>query len=246
MTGKRRQGRCGAAERATAALLATSLALAAGTGAAAASPHGPEMDPYRSFVTTASARALLAAARETMRGYWGEPAVTAAGDSGAVVRASAVDSIPWPGPPASVYLSLVGDEGTRACVGGPPAEGGLAGTVRSLARRALHSDPRRPPVRQEELERLRIVISFAGTGAPIGDPMEWDPGTEGLLVRSGERSVAFLPGEARTVAWALREARRIRVLAGPPSSASYQRFPVVVLMESPVSGVHREESHAAP
>jgi hypothetical protein len=244
MTAKRTSG--GAGARAAAALFAASMALAAGAGASVASPVGPEMDPYRSFVTTASARALLAAARETMRGYWGEPAVTAADDPGAVARTAAADSIPWPGPPASVYLSLVGDDGTRACVGGPPAEGGLAGTVRSLARRVLHSDPRRPPVRQEELERLRIVISFAGAGAPISDPMEWDPGKEGLLVRAGARSVAFLPGEARTVSWALREARRIGVLAGPPSSASYQRCPVVVLMESPVSGVHREESHAAP
>jgi hypothetical protein len=222
------------------------MALAASAGASATSPTGPEMDPYRSFVTTASARALLAAARATMREYWGDPAVPAGGDSAAVTRRGAVDSIPWPGPPASVYLSLVGDEGTRACVGGPPAEGGLAGTVRSLARRALHSDPRRPPVREEELERLRIVISFAGAESPISDPMEWDPSKEGLLVRSGERSVAFLPGEARTVAWALREARRIRVLAGPPSAASYQRFPVVVLMESDVPRAHREESHAAP
>jgi hypothetical protein len=41
--------------------------------------------------------------------------------------------------------------------------------------------------------------------------------------------VAFLPGEARTVSWALREARRIGVLAGPVSEARCSRFEVVTL-----------------
>jgi hypothetical protein len=60
--------------------------------------------------------------------------------------------------------------------------------------------------------------------------MQVSPAREGLLFATPAGSVAFLPGEARTVSWALREARRIGLLASP-SDASYQSFSVVTLRE---------------
>lgn len=216
-------------------LLAVGLAVVVGGPARAGTALRRELEPYRAFAETARGRGLLTIAREAMRSYWHEGR-----------GAPGTDSIPWPGAPVSVYVSLVGPGGTRACVGSAPAyRSGLAETVASLARRALHSDPRREPVREEELNGLRVVISFAGEGEPVSDPMGVDPGREGLLVTSGERSVAFLPGEARTVSWALREARRIHVLEGPASGAVYRRFPVVSLTET-ASHPSREESDAAP
>jgi len=114
-----------------------------------------------------------------------------------------------------------------------PYRGGLVETVRALAVQSLQADRRRPPIRREELPALRVIISFAGAAEEVTDPMQVNPGREGLLVSSTGGSVAFLPGEARTVAWALQEARRIGVLRGPTESATFYRFPVVVLAEAP-------------
>lgn len=218
-----------------AAALGLALAVAgwAPPGSAGPAP-ARDLDPYRLFVKTEGARVLLASAREAMRGYWG------ADQAGA--GAAPAD---WPGPPVAIYVSLVGPDGTRACVGGAGFyRRALSETVRSLAVRALHSDPRHAPVREEELPKLRIAISFAGEGESIADPMRVDPGREGLLVSSGGRSVAFLPGEARTVAWALREARRIHVLEGSGDGADYRQFPVVVLAEPSPPDSTREDSDA--
>lgn len=189
----------------------------------AASGPAPELEPYREFVRTPRARDLLAIARDAMRGYWGEGADRA--------RKSEPD---WPSAPTGIYLTLAEGSATRACVGRAFSDHGpLAEAVRDLAIQALQADTRRPPVRREELDRLRIVITFAGNGDPVDDPMDVDPGREGLLISSEGKSVAFLPGEARTVAWALREARRVGVLQGSPEHASYVRFPIVALAEPP-------------
>jgi AMMECR1 domain-containing protein len=189
----------------------------------AASRPAPELDPYREFVHTPRALELLALARAAMRGHWGE------GGAGHDPREA-----DWPRAPAGIYLSLTDASGTRACVGRDlPYHGTLPDAVRDLAVQALQADPRRPPVRRDELDHLRIVIAFAGIGEPVGDPMEIDPGRDGLRISSEGKSIAFLPGEARTVAWALKEARRAGVLEGPLESATYLRFPVVALAEPP-------------
>ena len=76
--------------------------------------------------------------------------------------------------------------------------------------------------------------------------MRVNPAREGLLVSSAHGSVAFLPGEARTVDWALRESRRIGVLQGPPENARYYRFPVIVLAETPSRSSRMEDPDGSP
>jgi hypothetical protein len=197
---------------------------------AAAARSDSALASYRDFARTPAATRLLALARAAMESHW----------SAAAADTSSVPD--WPGaPPSQLYLSLVAGRATRACIGRPPA-GPLAACVRALAAEALVADPRHPPVRRDELARLRIVIAFAGEGEEIADPMSVNPAREGLLISSGGRSVAFLPGEARTVAWALRAARRAGLLAaGTP--AGYVRFPVVVITESPPARERGEDSH---
>jgi AMMECR1 domain-containing protein len=161
----------------------------------------------------------------------------------------------WPGPPTGVYLSLVSGAATRACVGSlQPVGGSLAETVRALAARVLSADPRHPPVRAGELARLRVVIAFAGPGEPVADPMAVNPARDGLLVRGARGSLAFLPGEARTVSWALREARRLGVIEGSWRDTAYERFAVVTVREpagargatSRDAGGEAKEDHDAP
>ena len=143
-------------------------------------------------------------------------------------------------------MSLADGRATRACVGRAVSAGTLAQAVEALSVEALESDPRHPPVRREELSHLRIVVALAGEGEAIADPMLADPAREGLSISTARGTVAFLPGEARTVSWALREARRIGVLGGTAGPASFRRFPVVVLAEPDPGGAGREVHDETP
>jgi AMMECR1 domain-containing protein len=190
--------------------------------AANARTTSPELDAYRDFVRHSEARRLLTVARDAMESYWSESKCV---DSTAAAPV-------WPDAPVGVYLSLVDRTGTRACVGSAtPYRAGLSETVRALAIESLHADRRRPPIGREEVPSLRIVIAFAGSGERVADPMDVDPGQEGLRITSGSASMAFLPGEARTVSWALREAKRVGVIQGSEQTAEFHRFPVVTLSE---------------
>jgi len=213
--------------------LALAGCLIAPRGAGAASGP-PGEDPYAMFARSPQGARLLAIARETMRAHWGD-------------RHSRADTvaIAWPAAPRGIYISLTDGQGTRACVGNAaPYRGSLVETVRALAVQSLQADRRRPPVRREELPGIRIVISFAGPLEALTDPLQVDPGRDGLLVSSDGGSVAFLPGEARTVAWALHEARRIGVIRGSEENARYFRFSVIVLAEvtSPSDPVERSDA----
>lgn len=191
-------------------------------GSASAGTSDPDpFSPYRQLASAPAGRQLVAIARAAMDAYFDErPSPRAADDPD------------WPGPPVGVFVSLVSEKRTRACMGSvEPLGGSLAETVRTLAAQALYSDRRHPPVRREELEELRIVLSFCGPATPIGDPMRVDPAREGLLVSTERGSVAFLPGEARTVSWALGEARRAGILRRDARGARFDRFSVVVLDE---------------
>jgi AMMECR1 domain-containing protein len=243
--GVKRSG--GGVKRSRAAVMragaAVILALAlAGTATAAAGPEPAPLAPYARLAAGPEGRALLGIARRAMEAYWAAPSAPgrpAREDSGLAAAspdagdpADTVALPEWPGAPAGVYVSLVRGRATRACVGSPvPLRGTLVETVRALAVEALRADPRRPPVRRHELEELRIVLSFVDEGEVLANPMSVDPGREGLLVSSPRGAVAFLPGEARTVRWALGEARRAGVLRAGHDDASYRRLRVVTLSE---------------
>jgi len=188
---------------------------------------GDALAPYRELAHSADAPRLLAHTRtEITRAF------------AAAVDSAATDTVAldWPGAPCGVYLSLARGTTTRACVGSlTPLAATLGGTLRELSRQIVASDPRHPPLRRDELDSLRVVIAFAGAPTPVADPMQVSPSREGLLIASAQGSVAFLPGEARTVSWALREARRIGVLTSA-NDASYQRFAVVTVKEPAPGG----------
>ena len=200
-------------------LLALALLAACLACAAPAVADSGALAPYRGLARSPGAARLLALARAAMEAHW----------SGAAPDTAGVPD--WPGAPAALYVSLVRAGATRACVGSPvPPRGSLGESLRALAVAVLASDTRRPPVRRDELPALRIVVAFAGEGEPVADAMRVDVAREGLLVGGPRGHVAFLPGEARTAAWALREARRAGVLAGdePPEC---HRFAVVTIAE---------------
>ncbi|MBI5169873.1 MAG: AMMECR1 domain-containing protein, partial [Candidatus Eisenbacteria bacterium] len=154
----------------------------------------------------------------------------------------------WPGSPRPVYVTLVRGRASRACVGSDaPLGGSLAATLTRLGERLADSDLRRPPVRAEELDTLRLVVAFASDPVAVRDPMSVDPAREGLRIESERGAVAFLPGEARTIGWALREARRLGLMAGAGAAAavSYSRFTVVTI-SGPAASNTRRTSAVSP
>ena len=201
------------------------------------------LEPYRRMARSPMGEQLLRLARATMTRSGPVKAAQSLDSIGSDSVAHAAtspgsdipDSIaraPWPGPPLPVYVSLVRGRETRACVGvDGAARGTLGETVQAVALETLRADPRHPAVRSEELPGLRIVISITDAGEPVANPMLVDPGREGLSIHSPRGSVTFLPGEARTVRWALSEARRLGILRSDRSDATYRRLEVVTLAE---------------
>lgn len=203
--------------------LLLALALLAGAPGAGS----PELEPYRAFARDrVAAESLLAAAREGLASAVGEAPAAAAPPAPA-----------WPGSPRPLYVTLARGRATRACVGAdtPPA-GSLAESLRLLGARLATHDRRRPPVLAGELDTLRLVVAFAGDPVPVAEPMSVDPVREGLKIETDRGAIAFLPGEARTVQWAVREARRAGVLAGPLSEARCSKFDVVTLQGPATAG----------
>lgn len=215
------------------------LVLAAWIGAfgmppAAPAANAPELAPYRALARNrADAEGVLAAARLGLG--------MALGDA----EPPPVLRVPeWPGSPRPVYVTLVRGRTSRACVGSDaPLGGSLAATLSRLGERLADADLRRPPVRAEELDTLRLVVAFSSDPVSVRDPMTVDPAREGLRIESERGAVAFLPGEARTIGWALREARRIGVISGAATGSSgavsYSRFTVVTLSGPATSKSHR-------
>ena len=186
-----------------------------------------ELAAYRELARTPERARLLAIARRAMEAHW-----TGLGAASEIPASDSAAAAPdWPGPPTGLFVSLLGPRGTRSCVGSvAPVRGTLTASLAALAVEALGADRRRPAIRRDELDSLRIVVAFAGRGEPVTDPRLVDPGREGLIVSGADVAVAFLPGEARTIAWALREARRVGALRAQ-QPVTYLRFPAVVLSE---------------
>lgn len=202
--------------------LAPALAFALALLAAAPGAPAPELAPYRELARDAAAReALLAAARGGLAAALAE---------GAAPPAPGGTAPDWPGSPRPLYVTLVSGRATRACVGAdvPPA-GSLAASLALLGAQLADADRRHPPLRAAELDTLRLVVAFAADATPVADPLAVDPVRDGLKIETERGAVAFLPGEARTVAWAVREARRIGVLAGPLAEARCSKFSVVTI-----------------
>ena len=106
-----------------------------------------------------------------------------------------------------------------ACFGGfHPRTAGIVEEIDANIAGALHSDPRARRISQREAEAAGVQITFPAEPVPIGDYHQIDPAREGLFVENDRQGVAIVPGEAKTAAWAHREAlRRLgKTAAGRP------------------------------
>lgn len=117
-----------------------------------------------------------------------------------------------------------------ACFGGfSPRRADLGGEIRDNVRLALINDTRGRILDAATARTLEVQLTFPlGQPERVADYRAIDPLREGMLVESGDAGVALVPGEARTAAWAFRQALA-RLGVSDRSGVRVSRFRAVVI-----------------
>jgi AmmeMemoRadiSam system protein A len=102
--------------------------------------------------------------------------------------------------PRGAFTTLHEDGDLRGCIGTVIAVRPLDETVWLTARQAALEDPRFEPVREEELERLKIEISVLSPMFEIA-PEAVVVGRHGLMITAGNRCGLLLPQVALEWGW---------------------------------------------
>lgn len=110
---------------------------------------------------------------------------------------------------AGVFLTLVKEGRLRACWGTlEPQQRHIADEIVMVAQGVCARDTRFPPLRADELSKVRIILTIVGSPPQPVPPARVRPTEHGVLVRSGNRSAVVLPHEGRTVRRMLTIARQ--------------------------------------
>lgn len=136
-----------------------------------------------------------------------------------------------------VFVSAMLGDAPRCCMGSLyPTQPTLAGEIIVAAGAAAARDLRFPPLKPQELPRLRVIVSILAPPEAVADPQALDPVTEGLAVRSGRRTGVVLPGETphrdRMIRWA-----KTRAAARPEERVEFFRLRAARIMEPPLQPV---------
>jgi AmmeMemoRadiSam system protein A len=95
---------------------------------------------------------------------------------------------------AGVFVSIKKKGGLRGCIGTflPTTENLAEETVKN-ALSASTSDPRFPPVSEDELEELDYSVDVLTSPEPVKGPEDLDPKRYGIIVTKGFRRGLLLP-----------------------------------------------------
>lgn len=101
--------------------------------------------------------------------------------------------------PAACFVTLHSNNNLRGCIGSLEAHLSMVEDVVHNADAAAFSDPRFPPLREDELAGLQLDISLLTPAEPMEFSSEQDllnqlrPGIDGLILEEGYRRGTFLP-----------------------------------------------------
>ncbi|MCS6830062.1 MAG: AMMECR1 domain-containing protein [Armatimonadota bacterium] len=110
---------------------------------------------------------------------------------------------------AGVFLTLVKEGKLRACWGTlEPQQRHLVEEIVTVAKGVCVRDTRFPPLRADEVRKLRIILTLVVSQPEPISPEHIRPREHGVLIRSGSRSAVVLPHEGRTVRRMLTIARQ--------------------------------------
>jgi AmmeMemoRadiSam system protein A len=99
------------------------------------------------------------------------------------------------------FVTLKVDNQLRGCIGYPLPYKPLAETVAEMALAAATQDYRFPPLRAEELKRLKIEISVLTLPRPVQDVNEIEVGRHGIVVSKGIDRGLLLPQVPTEYGW---------------------------------------------
>ena len=103
------------------------------------------------------------------------------------------------------FVSLNKHGRLRGCIGHFGEDVALQKIVAEMARAAAFEDPRFPPLRQNELDDVKIEISVLTPMRRIQSLDEFELHRHGIYIRKGYRSGTFLPQVADEVNWTKEE-----------------------------------------
>lgn len=92
-----------------------------------------------------------------------------------------------------VFVTLNKHGQLRGCIGNFRPETPLYQTVAVQAQQSALHDPRFQPVQPAEVKEIEIEISVLMPEKPIKDPLAWEFGKHGIIVRRGWQQATFLP-----------------------------------------------------
>lgn len=124
--------------------------------------------------------------------------------------------------PRATFVTLEEDGELRGCIGTLEAHQALAKDVADNAFNAAFRDPRFPPLRSEELDRLDIHISVLSPPAPMSFRDEADliaqlrPGVDGVILHAPNHRGTFLPSVWESLPKAEEFLRHLKRKAGLP------------------------------
>lgn len=123
----------------------------------------------------------------------------------------------------SSFVTLEADGRLRGCIGSLEVTRPLAADVAHNAHGAAFADPRFPPVKEDEVDGLRIKISVLSPAVPMQAESQADlvaslrPGVDGLIIRDGDKRATFLPSVWQDVPEPERFVRALAKKAGWPA-----------------------------
>ncbi len=118
------------------------------------------------------------------------------------------------------FTTLTIDGNLRGCIGYIVAVKPLFETVWETARSAAFSDPRFPPLREEDVDKIKIEISVLSPLEKIKNPDDFEIGKHGLYIKEGFYSGLLLPQVAVEYGWDKTEfLRETCFKAGLPEDA---------------------------
>ena len=118
------------------------------------------------------------------------------------------------------FVTLESDGRLRGCIGSLEATRSLAADVAHNAHGAAFADPRFPPVREEEIEGLRIKVSVLSPAGPMQAESQADlvsrlrPGVDGLILQDGDKRATYLPSVWKGLGESERFVRELARKAG--------------------------------
>ncbi|SYZ73102.1 AMMECR1 domain protein [Candidatus Zixiibacteriota bacterium] len=101
----------------------------------------------------------------------------------------------------AAFVTLTENDQLRGCIGYTTAVEPLYATVSTCAVQAAVNDPRFPPVRKDEIEKLHIEISVLTPLQKVDSIQEIEIGRDGLMIFKGSRRGLLLPQVATDYGW---------------------------------------------